>query len=102
MFKCLFMCFSLLFLTACGTTPKYERLEVVNTKTEYVVIPDNLLELCIPEKPMEPNEYMKLKIGNEREEYLTNYNVSLLTTIKKCNINLKKIKKINDSHKAAK
>lgn len=80
-------------LVGCSTT-KYNEIKVQDTKVVHQVIPDELLGPCPATVPMTKKEYMELK-PHEREEYLTNYTISLYGDIKKCNIKIAKIKKLN-------
>ena len=82
-------------LTGCAFGPKYNTLEVKETEVKVVKIQEELLVPCIPEKPFNKEEYLKLQI-HKREQYLTDYSIGLLGTIKDCNIKLKKIRDIQD------
>jgi len=84
-----------IFLTGCGGMNSYNKLEVTDVKTKQFVIPDELLSVINPEKPITREEYLKLS-PTEREIYLTNYSISLLKSIKECNINIVKIKDLNN------
>lgn len=83
------------FLTACGSTPTYNKVEVQKVEYTKKRIPDDLLEYSIPEKPISVEEYMKLD-PKERERWLADYNVSLLLTIQESNARIKKIRDINN------
>ncbi len=61
---------------------------------ERVKIPQALTQPCQPEQPASQATFLQLK-PHEREEELTRYSVSLLGTIKECNVKLKKIEKIS-------
>ena len=89
---------AVLLLAACGTAPHYDKLEVKNTEVKYITLPDELLAPCVPAIPISEPDYLTLK-PFEREEYLTKYTVSLLTTIKDCNINLSSARKLNQPPK---
>lgn len=86
----LFLLPLLLCLAACGTQP----LTVTNTEVRYEKIPKDLTTPCKPEKPKAKADYLALK-PHEREAYLSDYAVSLLGTVKDCNIKLDKIDKLN-------
>ena len=87
-----------LLLAACGTVPRYDKLEVRSAEIKYITLPDELLAPCVPGIPISKVDYLTLK-PVEREEYLTKYTVSLLTTIKDCNINLSKARMLNQPPK---
>lgn len=90
--------FTLIFLSfillGCASGPKLNNVEVVQTKTVYVTIPDNILIPCLPEKPMDKDSYLKLTVP-KRESYLTDYSISLLSTIKICNLQLEQARSLN-------
>lgn len=94
--KILSLLITAIVLTGCATSPKYDKLEVSKVDVVYVTIPEELLTPCKPEKPLDRESYLKLKTW-EREQVLTEYSVSLLKTIKECNININKIKDLNNS-----
>lgn len=81
-------------MTGCGIIPKYNKLEVNKTDVVYVTIPDELLKPCEPDKPLDTKSYLELKIW-EREQVLTEYSISLLKTIKDCDLQITKIKELN-------
>lgn len=92
--KLLFLTLLTIILTGCASGPKYNKLEVAKTDVIYVTIPEELLTPCKPEKPLDVKSYLELKIW-EREQHLTEYSVSLLKTIKECNLKINKIKELN-------
>lgn len=78
-------------LVGCGSTPKYDKLEIKETKTVTQRVPEELTTPCTPKKPPVKEEFLKLK-PHEREAALTEYSNNLLGTVKDCNIQLKKIR----------
>jgi len=86
------------FLTACATGPRYDQIDVKEKELVYVTVPKHLVEPCVADKPTSKEDYLKLK-PHEREQYLADYTVTLLTTIKECNIKLSKIRKLNSDLK---
>ena len=95
MFKQLFLITLLSFiLVGCGATPKYDKLEVTETKVIVQRIPEELTTPCVPLKPPTKEEFLKLK-PHEREAALTNYSISLLGVIKECDSRLEKIRKLS-------
>lgn len=78
-------------LVGCGSTPKYDKLEVKEAQVITQRVPEELTAPCTPKKPPVKEEFLKLK-PHEREATLTEYSNNLLGTIKDCNIQLKKIK----------
>lgn len=80
-------------LVGCGSTPKYNKLEIQDVKVVTQRVPDELTEPCIPKKPPTKEEYLKLK-PYEREIAMTDYSNSLLGTIKECNGRLQKIRSL--------
>ena len=92
MFKIIAAMIIAFMLTGCFGTTK--PLQVKDTEVRYEKIPKSLTEPCVPEVPKVKEEYMKLK-PHERESYLAEYSVSVLGTVKDCNIKLKKIDKLN-------
>lgn len=81
-------------LIGCSTT-KYNEIKVQDTKIVYQSIPEELLSPCQATTPISKHDYMLFK-PHEREEYLTNYTISLYGDIKKCNVKLSKIKELNN------
>jgi len=75
--------------------PKYNKLEVKEKEVIKVTIPEYLLKPCIPERPISKEKYLELK-QYEKETYLTNYSISLLTIIKNCNEQIEAIKNLNN------
>lgn len=94
--KTVFVLITTLLITACSSAPKYSTLEVSKTTVTYVTIPEELLTPCKPEKPIDTKTYLELKIW-EREQLLTQYSISLLKTIKDCNLKIDKIKNLNNT-----
>ena len=92
MFKVILSIFLTFILTGCVTTG--QQLEVRETEVRYEKIPSYLTEPCQPEKLKKREEYLALK-PHEKESYLTEYSISLLGTVKDCNIKLNKIDKLN-------
>ena len=84
----------LLGLGGCGTQP-YKEIKIEQTKVEKVVVPKEMTERCEAEAPITKERYLALK-PHEREEELTRYSVSLLGTVKQCNLKLDKIRKFSD------
>lgn len=87
-----------IFLTACGTSPVYKQIEVIETKVEKVKVPEEFLVSCKPEPFMSSEAYLQLDIP-ERESALKSYIVVLYKTIKQCDINIDKIKKFQAEEK---
>lgn len=83
-----------LFIAGCASSPTYNKLEVKEKEVVKVYVPDELLTPCIPDKPIDRETYLAQEL-HEREIYLTNYNISILRTLKECNIKLEKIKEFN-------
>ena len=82
-----------IFLVGCGSTPKYDKLEVQETKIITQRVPSELTEPCIPKKPPTKEEYLKLK-PHEREAAMAEYSNSLLGTVKECNGRFEKIRNL--------
>ena len=78
----------LLLLSACSTIPQKE--VVTQTKVEKLTLNDALFTPCIPNKPMDQESYLALSLP-EREQYLTQYTLSLYQVIKICNDQLNAI-----------
>ena len=85
-------------LSGCGTTKPDTNLKIESVRVEKVTVPVDLTEPCLAEKPIQKQDYLKLK-PHEREEELTRYTISLFGTIKECNVKLSKIRKFNESVK---
>jgi len=98
MTKLLALAILALFMTGCATGARYDKLEVKDKELVYVKIPEHLTEPSKPKKPISKEEYLKLK-PHEREQYLASYSESLLITIKECNIDKEKIRKLNSNEK---
>ena len=97
MSKVIIMCLLSIFLSACGTMSR-NNMNVQDTKTVYITVPEHLTENCKVKKPMSNEEYIVLK-PNEKEQYLTDYIIVLITAVKECNIKLGKIKQLNIDQK---
>ncbi len=80
-------------LVGCGSTPKYNKLDIQETKIVTQRVPEELTEPCLPKKPPVKEEYLKLK-PHERESAMTDYSTSLLGTIKECNGRMQKIRNL--------
>jgi hypothetical protein len=78
----------LLFSAACSTIPQKEI--ITQTKVEKLTLDDALFTPCVPDKPMDQQSYLALSIP-EREQYLTQYILSLYQVIKICNNQLEAI-----------
>ena len=75
--------FTMLLLTAaCSTVAQKE--VVTQTKVEKLTLNEALFTPCIPDKPMDQQSYLALSLP-EREQYLTQYTLSLYQVIKICN-----------------
>ncbi len=89
---------SLIVLTLLGCAgPSYKTIEVSDLEIKYVKVPIELIEPCVPQEPLPKATYMDLTVYR-REQYLTEYTVSLLGTVRDCNLKLKKISELNDKH----
>jgi hypothetical protein len=93
-FRVLFLLVITLFLTACASVQKKDSLTVKEKEVVKVRVPDELLTPCVPERPLSKEDYLS-KSFPERETYLTDYSVSLLKTIKECNVKLDRIREFN-------
>ena len=81
-------------LVGCGTTPKYDKLEVKESQVVYQKVPDELTEPCVPsKKPPVKEEFLKLQ-PHEREAALAEYSNVLLGNLKDCNTRIGKIRKL--------
>lgn len=97
MFTKILSLFLLVFaLVGCGTTKPPE--QIVKVETVYVTVPKHLTKPCLPEPPESEQSYLQKK-PHERENFLTQYILSLLTTIKDCNSKLDKIDKLQSTPK---
>lgn len=81
-------------LVGCGSTPKYNKLDIQDSTVITQRVPEELTEPCIPKKPPIKEEYLKLK-PHEREAAMSNYSISLLGTIKECNDRMQKIRNLS-------
>jgi hypothetical protein len=86
--------FIAVILVGCSWGDKYNTLDVKQVEVVKVTIPDELLGRCKPDRPIDKNKYLKLKLY-EREKYLTEYILYLYTVIKKCDIRIAKIKDLS-------
>lgn len=93
----LVLAISISTLTGCSLFTTKEPEKVVVKEIQYVKteVPESLLTDCVPDKPISKPEYMVLT-PVEREQYLTDYSISLLGVINICNGQLKGIRKIVD------
>lgn len=84
-----FLLIPFLFLIGCAVK---ETEYITKVEYEYVTydIPKNLTTRCVPPKPIEIDKYNNLS-PHERETYLTNYSITLLGDIKKCDNKIKSI-----------
>ena len=85
----------LLLLSACSTIPQKE--VVTQTKVEKLTLNDALFTPCVPDKPMDQQSYLALSLP-EREQYLTQYTLSLYQVIKICNDQLDAIHKLTKQY----
>ena len=83
----------LLSVAGCSLGPKYDTLEVQQTKMVYPTVPKDLTDPEYPERPIPPEAYLALH-PKERENYLTDYSIKLIEKIKLLNAKLKKIKEL--------
>ena len=84
-FRILLVLIVSMVLTSCASVQKKYRLTVQEKEVVRVRVPDELLTPCVPERPVSKEEYLS-KSFPERETYMTDYSVSLLKTIKECNV----------------
>jgi hypothetical protein len=82
-----------LILVGCGSTPRYDKLEIKDTQVIVQRVPEELTAPCVPKKPPTKEDFLKLK-PHEREASLTEYSSGLLGVIKDCNVQLKKIREL--------
>lgn len=94
--KYLFFILTALFLVGCSTT-KTTTIDVQPAKVVQVQIPEELLKPCVPEKPADKQTYLSLA-PHQREEYLTDYSIKLIGTIRVCNDRIKQIKTLNQAN----
>ena len=83
-FNKLFLLFFLLTLTGCATKTVVKEVPVYTTKTVYVSIP----EILYKENKLPPPPSRQAFInatGEDREDLLTKYSLSLMKEIKACN-----------------
>ena len=96
----MFLTIGLVFglLTGCGST----KIDHVSTKTEVKVIktPSYLLKNCSVTEPISKQDYLAL--GNkEKEKVLTEYSISLLKDLSKCNNQIRLISEFQDKEEKA-
>jgi len=84
-----------LLITGCSSIQP-SLLPTSPSKIVYVKIPDYLLEKCAVDKPIDQDTYMKLTLS-QRESILTEYIITLYSTISKCNKQIEKIRNINEN-----
>lgn len=80
-------------LAGCASTRTTE-LNIEDKEIVHISIPTHLTQECKPEKPIDKESYLALKIY-EREEELSRYIVTLYSTIAQCNSQISQIKKLN-------
>lgn len=89
----------ILSLSGCGLFSKKEPEKVYVTKTEYVKIniPKDFRNNCKVTPPLKPEAYIELS-QIEREEYLTDYIVTIFGEFKICNTTRKKVIELVDKN----
>lgn len=80
-------------LTACGSSPKVNVLEIKDREVITLKVNPTLTEPCKPNPPIATQDYLLLK-PHEKEQYLTDYVIHLLSKIKECNDKLHAISKL--------
>ena len=89
-FNKLFLLFFLLTLTGCATKTVVKEVPVYTTKTVYVSIPGILYKEN--KLPSPPNREAFINAsGEDREDLLTKYSLSLMKEIKACNADKRSI-----------
>jgi hypothetical protein len=81
-------------LTGCATKPVYSQLQVQETKVIKEKLPPSLLTACLPKAPVTKELYMAYK-PYEREQYLADYVVNLLGSLKDCDNKISKIRELS-------
>lgn len=89
----------ILSFSGCGLFGKKEPEKVYVTKTEYVKIniPKDFRNNCKVTPPLKPEAYIELS-QIEREEYLTDYIVTIFGEFKICNTTRKKVIELVDKN----
>jgi hypothetical protein len=88
----MFGLFLVTLLMGCSVVEK--PVDVIKTRTEKVLIPEELLVDCDMTKPPTEEEYIAADNVN-KENILVAYINSLITDIKTCNVRLDSIRKLN-------
>lgn len=88
---------SIIFLGGCAKNIRPTEV-IKETEIKYILIPDEYLKDCRPERPIDKEKYLSLDI-TERESYLTDYIIDLLKKLKECDIRIEKIRSLNETHK---
>lgn len=91
----IFSIITLILMTGCSTVKPISEINMSSTEIKYITIPEDLLTPCKPNKPMSSKDYLELTF-TEREAYLTNYSIHLLTELKSCNNKISKIKLLQE------
>lgn len=81
-------------LSACGITPKYNKVEVESVKIVKQTIPDEFLATCKTEPLISKKDYLDLEL-HRREQYLTEYIIALFGNISSCNNQISKIRELS-------
>ena len=98
--KSLFLIVSVMLfsLGLTGCFPKPAPVVITNTKIVTKTFPDELLLVCKGSAPISVAGYMAMTL-KEREAYLTKYSKLLLTDLADCNIQIDKLRDLNDKYK---
>lgn len=88
----------LLALTGCGVLTKVETKVVEVPKYIHPVVPSDLKVKVVPPKPVQTSEYLKMSY-HEKELYLTNYTLEVMTSLNTCNNQVKAIHSVLEKQK---
>jgi hypothetical protein len=97
--KYLTLSLMIVILSGCSLfCPKPEI--IVKEKTTYITVPASMLLKCKTTKPPELISYLEFS-EQDKENTLTDYSISLIKDINKCNIQLEEIKAFQKSAMSA-
>lgn len=91
------LCLIILSLSGCGLFSRKEPEKVYITKTEYIEvnIPKSLRGDCKVTPPLKPDSYLELS-QIDREEYLSDYIITIFGEFRVCNTTRKEIIELVD------
>lgn len=94
-----FISLLLLLVVGCSSAPKSKPESIITTKTELLLIPEELMQNCKVIMPFEKQEYLTSS-ENDKKRLLVKLNVEQYSSIESCNAQLSKLRSWQEEQKA--